>query len=339
MSVNDTEFVRILASIMAQSAPLLLAVTGETITERAGVINLSLDGSMMFSAMGGFVVAYVVGGRLTDAGITGHFLPVMAGLAVAALLGALVALLIAWGSIRLKRDQVAIGFVLTMLLTSMANFLGQGFTRLPGPRVKHMPIPILSDIPVLGPMLFRHDLLIYFSFLVVIAAWWWMYRTQPGLQMRGVGERPEAAFVRGITVNRVRYLYTAIGGALVGLGGAAYSLDIKIGWSDNHILSIGWIALAIVIFGGWRPFRAAFGAILYGITRALAQVLQTSFPAVPVVLFNSLQWLLMLGVLLLVGSDAIHRLILLAPKWAQRPLGNLLRVAPPAGLGTAFIEE
>ncbi len=108
MSVNDTEFVRILASIMAQSAPLLLAVTGETITERAGVINLSLDGSMMFSAMGGFVVAYVVGGRLTDAGITGHFLPVMAGLAVAALLGALVALLIAWGSIRLKRDQVAI---------------------------------------------------------------------------------------------------------------------------------------------------------------------------------------------------------------------------------------
>ncbi|HOA22526.1 MAG TPA: ABC transporter permease [Aggregatilineales bacterium] len=339
MSVNDTEFVRILASIMAQSAPLLLAVTGETITERAGVINLSLDGSMMFSAMGGFVVAYVVGGRLTDAGITGHFLPVMAGLAVAALLGALVALLIAWGSIRLKRDQVAIGFVLTMLLTSMANFLGQGFTRLPGPRVKHMPIPILSDIPVLGPMLFRHDLLIYFSFLVVIAAWWWMYRTQPGLQMRGVGERPEAAFVRGITVNRVRYLYTAIGGALVGLGGAAYSLDIKIGWSDNHILGIGWIALAIVIFGGWRPFRAAFGAILYGITRALAQVLQTSFPAVPVVLFNSLQWLLMLGVLLLVGSDAIHRLILLAPKWAQRPLGNLLRVAPPAGLGTAFIEE
>ncbi len=339
MSVNDTQFVRILASIMAQSAPLLLAVTGETITERAGVINLSLDGSMMFSAMGGFVVAYVVGGWLTDAGITGHFLPVMAGLAVAALLGALVALLIAWGSIRLKRDQVAIGFVLTMLLTSMANFLGQGFTRLPGPRVKHMPIPILSDIPVLGPMLFRHDLLIYFSFLVVVAAWWWMYRTQPGLQMRGVGERPEAAFVRGITVNRVRYLYTAIGGGLVGLGGAAYSLDIKIGWADNHILGIGWIALAIVIFGGWRPFRAAFGAILYGITRALAQVLQTSFPAVPVVLFNSLQWLLMLGVLLLVGSDAIHRLILFAPRWAQRPLGNLLRVAPPAGLGTAFIEE
>src|SRR5690606_32315273 len=212
-----------------------------------------------------------------------HCRPVVAGLDGGALLGALAGLCTAWGSIRLKRDQVAIGFALTMLLTTMANFLGQGFTRLPGPRVKHMPIPILSDIPVLGPMLFRHDLLIYFSFLVVIAAWWWMYRTQPGLQMRGVGERPAAPFVRGLTVHRVRYLYTATGGALVGLGGAAYSLDIKIGWSDNHILGIGWIALAIVIFGGWRPFRGAMGALLYGITRALAQVLQTSFPQVPVV--------------------------------------------------------
>lgn len=339
MTVNDTQFVRILASIIAQSAPLLLAVTGETITERAGVINLSLDGTILFSAMTGFVVAYATGGLLTEAGLTGDFLPVMAGLAAAALIGALAALLVAWGSIRLKQDQVAIGFVLTLLLADMANFLGQNFTRLPGPRVKHMPIPLLSDIPVIGPMLFGHDLLIYFTFIVVAIAWVWMYRTQPGLRMRGVGERPEAAFVRGIKVNRVRYLYTALGGSLVGLAGAAYSLDIKLGWSDNHTLGVGWIALAIVIFGGWRPVRAALGAILYGITRALAQSLQSSFPEVPVVLFNSLQWLLMLGVLLLVGSEGIQRMVLLAPKWAQRPLAELLRVAPPAGLGDAFIEE
>lgn len=339
MTINDTQFVRILASIIAQSAPLLLAVTGETITERAGVINLSLDGSMLISAMAGFVVAYATGGALTEANITGDFLPVMAGLAVAALLGALAALLVAWGSIKLKQDQVAIGFVLTLLLADMANFLGQDFTRLPGPRVKHMPIPVLSDIPVIGPVLFGHDLLIYFSFFAVIGAWAWMYRTQPGLRMRGVGERPESAFVRGIKVTRVRYLYTMLGGALVGIAGAAYSLDIKVGWSDNHILGIGWIALAIVIFGGWRPVRGAFGAILYGITKALAQVLQTSLPDVPIVLFNSLQWLLMLGVLLLVGSDSIQRLIFIAPKWAQRPLADLLRVSPPAGLGEAFIEE
>ncbi len=339
MSINDTQFVNILASIVAQSAPLMFAVTGETITERAGVINLSLDGTMLFSAMTGFVAAYTFGNTLTAGGVEGDFLPVMVGLGAAALVGMLVALLIAWGSISLKQDQVAIGFVLTLLLADFANFLGQNFTRLPGPRVKHMPIPLLSDIPILGPVLFGHDLLIYFAFLSVVATWLWLYRTQPGLRMRGVGERPESAFVRGIKVNRVRYLYTAIGGALVGLGGAAYSLDIKLGWSDNHILGIGWIALAIVIFGGWRPIRAALGTILYGITKALAQVLQQSFPQVPVVLFNSLQWLLMLGVLLLVGSESIQRLILFAPRWAQRPLANALRVAPPEGLGSAFLED
>lgn len=333
--MNDTVFVAILATIVAQSAPLLLAVTGETITERAGVINLSLDGTMLVTAMGGFVVAL----KVSEATDLPDFLPVMAGFAAAGLIGALVALLIAWGSITLKQDQVAIGFVLTLLLADMANFIGQSFTRIPGPRVKHLPIPGLSNIPLIGPVLFGHDLLIYMSFLVVIAAWWWMYKTQPGLRMRGVGERPESAFARGIAVNRVRYLYTAIGGGLVGIAGAAYSLDIKLGWSDNHILGIGWIALAIVIFGGWRPFRAAGGAILYGITKALAQYLQQSFPEVPVVLFNSLQWLLMLSVLLLVGSEGVQRLILVAPKPLQRPLAAALRVAPPEGLGSAFIEE
>lgn len=337
--MNDTEFVRILASIIAQSAPLMLAVTGETITERAGVINLSLDGTMLIAAMAGFVTAYRLGNSLEAAGISGDLLPVLAGLGVAALIGMLAALLVAWGSIRLKQDQVAIGFVLTLLLADLANFLGQNFTRLPGPRVRHMPIPLLSEIPVIGAMFFDQDLLIYFTFVIVGLAWWWLYRTQPGLQMRGVGERPESAFSRGVKVNRVRYMYTAIGGALVGLSGAAYSLDIKLGWSDNHILGLGWIALAIVIFGGWRPIRGAFGAVLYGVTKALAQVLQQSFPGVPVVLFNSLQWLLMLGVLLLVGSEGIRRMVMLAPEWARRPLTQALRVAPPDALGAAFIED
>jgi ABC-type uncharacterized transport system permease subunit len=337
--MNDSEIVRILASIVAQSAPLMLAVTGETITERGGVINLSLDGSMMITAMAGFVVAFHAGNVLTAVGIAGNTLPVLAGFLVAAIIGALAALIVAWGSIKLKQDQVAIGFVLTLLLADLANFLGQNFTRIPGPSVKHMPIPFLADLPVVGPVLFGQDLLIYTTFVIVVLAWWWMYKTQPGLQMRGVGERPEAAFVRGVPVTRTRFLYTMIGGGLVGLSGAAYSLDIKLGWSDNHILGIGWIALAIVIFGGWRPIRGALGAILYGITKALAQILQRTFPAVPVVLFNSLQWLLMLGVLLLVGSDGIRRLIDIAPKPLQRPLARALRVAPPEGLGKVFTEE
>jgi simple sugar transport system permease protein len=287
---------------------------------------------MLLSAMAGFVVAYQTNGA-------GNTVALLAGFAVSALIGMLAALLVAWGSIRLKQDQVAIGFVLTLLMADLANFLGQNFTRLPGPRVGHLPIPLLSDIPVVGRVLFGHDLLIYTIFAIVGVTWWWMYRTQPGLRMRGVGERPESAFARGIRVNRVRYAYTAIGGAMVGMSGAAYSLDIKLGWSDNHILGLGWIALAIVIFGGWRPIRGALGTVLYGATKAIAQLLQQSFPQVPVVLFNSLQWLLMLGVLLLVGSSSIKTAIDYAPQWLQKPLARALRVAPPQSLGRAFIEE
>lgn len=337
--MNDTIFVKILATIVAQSAPLILAVTGETVTERSGVINLSLDGTLLFTAMAAFVFALQSSKLLAGMGITGDLVPVLLGFGLAALVGAVVALLIAWGSIRLKQDQVAIGFVLTLLLADLANFVGQNFTRLPGPSVKHLGIPVLKDLPIVGPMLFDHDLLIYFTFVVVGLAWWWLYRTQPGLQMRGVGERPESAFARGIRVNRQRYRYTALGGALVGLAGASFSLDIKLGWSDNHILGIGWIALAIVIFGGWHPVRGMLGAILYGITKALAQQLQVSFHDVPVVLFNSLQWLLMLGVLLLVGSGGLRRLIDVAPAAWKQPLARALRVAPPQGLGRVFSED
>ncbi|HEC22520.1 MAG TPA: ABC transporter permease [Chloroflexi bacterium] len=337
--MNDAQIIRLLASVIAQSAPLMLAVTGETITERAGVINLSLDGTMLLAAMSGFVVALKSSEALATRGIDGDLLPVLIGFGSAALIGATAALLVAWGSIRLKQDQVAIGFVLTLLLADIANFLGQNYTRMPGPSVKHLPIPFLRDIPIIGPIFFEHDLLIYLTFVIVGFSWWWMYRTQPGLRMRGVGERPESAFVRGVKVNQIRYAYTAIGGALVGLAGAAYSLDIKLGWSDNHILGIGWIALAIVIFGGWRPVRGALGAVLYGVTKTLATQLQQSFPEVPVVLFNTLQWLLMLGVLLLVGSNAIKRLVDIAPKPLQRPLARALRVAPPQALGQAFLED
>lgn len=334
--MTELELALALASIIRQAAPLMLAVVGETITERVGVINLSLDGTLAVTAMAGFVTALQTSRLL---GGEGETVPVLVGFGVAALIGALVALLVAWGSIRLKQDQVAIGFVLTLLLVDMANFLGQDFTRIPGPSVRYYPIPLLQDIPLLGPIFFRQDMLIYSTVLIVGLAWWFLYRTQPGLQMRGIGERPESAFVRGVPVNTLRYLYTAIGGSLVGLAGASYSLDIKLGWSDNHILGFGWIALAIVIFGGWRPVRGALGALLFGATRYFATSLQQSFSGVPAVLFNSLQWLLMLGVLLMVGSNISKRVVNAAPKSLQRPLARVLRVAPPQSLGRAFIEE
>lgn len=337
--MNDSQVVLILASIVAQSAPLMLAVTGETITERVGVINLSLDGTMLLTAMAGFVVALRARTVLGPLSVEGDTLPVLIGFLASGLIGSLVALLIAWGSARLKQDQVAIGFVLTLLLADLANFLGQNYTRIPGPSVSHLPIPLLSDLPVIGPVLFNHDLMIYGTFMVVGLTWWWMYHTQPGLQLRGVGERPESAFGRGVPVSQLRYIYTGIGGSLVGMAGAAYSLNIKLGWSDNHIAGIGWIALAVVIFGGWHPLRGVIGAFLYGATKAAATMLQQTFPEIPVVLFNTFQWLLMLGVLLLVGSEGIRRLVETAPPAIRRPLAAALRIAPPRSLGRVIGED
>jgi simple sugar transport system permease protein len=175
--------------------------------------------------------------------------------------------------------------------------------------------------------------------ILVFITWWWLFRTQPGLRLRSVGERPEAGFARGVNVNRQRYLYAMIGGALVGIAGAAYSLDIKIGWSDGHTRGFGWIALAIVIFGGWSPYRGALGALLFGATKALATFLQRTFPEVSVVAFNAIPWVLMITVLILVGSDFTERMIPFAPAFLRRPIQRMLRIAPPKALGSTFIED
>jgi simple sugar transport system permease protein len=321
--VNDSELVLILTSIVLQASPLIIAVIGETITERSGVVNLSLDGSMLMAAMTGFIVAL----RADN---------VWAGFLAAALIGAFFASIVAFGSIRLHQSQVAIGFVLSLLGDDLASFLGQNFTRLPGPVLNSLPIPILKDIPILGPIFFDQNLVVYFAMTLVLVTWLLFYRTKQGLQLRGSGERPAAAFARGVDVNRTRYIYTLVGGALVGIAGASYSLNVKIGWSDGHIRGFGWIALAIVIFGGWSPVRGAIGALIFGATKAMATALQRAFPEISVVAFNTIPWLLMILVLLLVSSDVTERFITAMPKRFQQPIRSVLRVSPPLALGTEF---
>ncbi|HRN67272.1 MAG TPA: ABC transporter permease [Promineifilum sp.] len=323
--MDNAQLIAVLASIVLQASPLIIAVCGEILTERSGVVNLSLDGSMLMSAMTGFLV-----GMKTD--------NVWLGFAAAAVVGMIFAAIVALGSIRLNQSQVAIGFVLTLLGDDLSAFMGQNYTRMRGVIVPHYGIPLLKDIPVVGKIFFDQDIVVYFAMALIAATWWWLNRTQPGLKLRGSGERPQAAFARGIDVNRQRYIYTLLGGALVGIAGAAYSLNVKIGWSDGHIRGMGWIALAIVIFGGWSPIRGAFGAVLFGATKALATVLQRAFPEVSVVAFNSLPWILMIFVLLAVGSDYTERFINAMPQGWQRPLRRILRVSPPMALGTPFHE-
>ncbi|HEX2697189.1 MAG TPA: ABC transporter permease, partial [Anaerolineales bacterium] len=195
-----------LAGVLFAAAPIVFAVLGETFSERAGVINLSMNGSILLSAMGGFAVAYST---------KSIFLGFLAGM----LIGAVVALIVAFASITLKQSQVAVGFVLTLVCRDLSYFLGNPIMGLSGPRLSSLPIPGLADIPVLGPLFFKQDLMTYLSFLLIFLAWAWIYRTRPGLMLQGIGERPAAAFVRGANVNRMRYFYTVLGGAFIGLAG------------------------------------------------------------------------------------------------------------------------
>jgi simple sugar transport system permease protein len=311
-----------LRSLLAASTPLVFAAIGETLTEKAGVVNLSLDGSILLSAMAGFAVAFVSGS-------------LMLGFAAAMLVGAAIAWIVAYGSIALKQDQVAIGFVLTLLCADLSSFLGNPYVRKPGPSVPHLPIPGLVDIPILGPILFDQNVLVYLSYALILGSWWWIFRTQAGLKLRSVGERPEAAFCRGIHVNRMRYAYAMVGGALVGLAGASYSLSVKLGWSHRHTAGMGWIALAIVIFGAWSPLRVALGAYLFGALKSLGSILQPVFPNVPSQVFQAAPFALMIVALLIASSD-LGRLEIYLPR-RLRPLARaLLQTSPPAGLGKRF---
>lgn len=323
--MNDP-LINILNSIVANATPLVIAGIGETISERAGVINLSLDGSLALAAMFGFVAAQVSGN-------------LMVGLLAAMLVGALIALIVAIAGIELRQDQVAIGFVLTLLCADLAQFLGQDFANTrPVVQMLNIPIPVLSEIPVVGRIFFVQQPLVYFSYILIFVTWYFLFHTRPGLAHRAIGERPEAAFARGTNVNRKRYLYTMIGGALVGLAGAGYSLATKPGWTTPPAMAgEGWIALAIVIFGGWHPFRVALGAYLFAGLRALASAIQRSPDVnIPLVLLNGLPWVLMIVTLVLVSSGVIERLLSVLPRPLQKWSRNFLRSDPPAALGTRF---
>ncbi len=323
-----------LAGVLFSAAPIVFATIGETLNERAGVINLSVNGLILLTAMTGFAVAVRTGSI---------FLGCLAGMAV----GALVSLVVAFSSITLKQSQVAVGFVLALMCRDLAYFLGNPFMGLSGPRVPSLTLPALSQIPILGPLLFRQDLLTYLSFLVILVAWIWVYKTRPGLVLQGVGERPAAAFVRGANVNRLRYIYTLVGGALIGLAGPAYSLSVKAGWKGtiSGLDGIGWIALAITIFGGWNPLRAAFGAYLFALLQWLGLVLQPSLPGIPSQVLQVAPFPLMILTLLLVNignTEWVNRAMAALPESTRRLVARVLRslrASPPAALGVPFEQE
>lgn len=331
----DEQLINTLNSIVATATPLVIAALGETITERAGVINLSLDGSLALCALSGFAAAYTAAAYTSESAVL-----VAVGIGVAMLIGAAIALLIAFGAIALRRDQVAVGFVLTLLCADVAQFFGQGYARKPGTTILPVDFPILHDLPVIGPVFFQHTVLVYFSYILIFVLWYWLFYTRPGLAHRAIGERPAAAHARGTDVNRLRYLYTIIGGALVGLGGAAYSLSVKPGWANPPgMRGDGWIVLAIVIFGGWHPFRVVLGAYLFAGLRAVSSAIQRSDTSISPVLLNAIPWALMIVTLALVSGGVVERLVGVLPRPIQNRARSFLRSDAPKALGTPFHPE
>jgi ABC-type uncharacterized transport system permease subunit len=320
--VNGFDLSILLAGVVAGAAPILLATLGETITEKTGIINLSLDGTILLSAMTAFVITLKTGSLL-------------AGFAAASALGALVAAIVAVSSIYLRLPQVAVGFVLTLMTRDLAYFLGSPYSRIEGLQVGPQPIPFLSGIPALGQIFFTHNLPVYISIVMVLVCWWYIYRTPFGLEMRAVGENPDAAYARGISPGRIQMLYAVFGGLFVGMAGATFSLCIKPGWGQPQgCEGSGWIALALVIFGGWNPIKAAAGAYLFAFLQVMSIYLQGWLPTIPAQVFQVAPFPLMIFILVLISlaqRDSAIRMAQTHP--VIKAFIRTLSGASPAALG------
>jgi simple sugar transport system permease protein len=209
------------------------------------------------------------------------------------------------------------------------------------------PIPLLADIPIIGPLFFQHSVMTYFSLILIGISWFWITKTRPGLILQGVGEKPEAAFVRGANVIGLRYLYTILGGALVGLAGPLYTLSVKAGWKGTitGLDGIGWIVLAITIFGGWDPIRVAFGAYLFAFLQWLGLILQSTLTFIPSQVLQVAPFPLMILALLLVNlgnTEWVERILASLPEKLRIRLKKFIRATrsrPPGALGTPFERE
>ncbi|MCK6623990.1 MAG: ABC transporter permease [Anaerolineae bacterium] len=246
----------ILHAGMATGTILLFAAIGEIFAERAGVLNLGVEGMMLIGAMTGFSISLSTGNPWL-------------GLALAMLVGGLLSLLHGLVTIHFQADQVVSGLTLTFLGTGLALVFGEGLTGQNPPLIPNFDIPGLALIPVIGPIFFEdHSLLVYLGYLFTPLAWYYIYKTRPGMHLRAVGEKPEAADTMGISVYGLRYFYVFVGGCLAGLAGATISLSVSPGWYSAQTTSgQGWIAVGLVIFAQWDPVRAAIGAYLFGALR------------------------------------------------------------------------
>jgi simple sugar transport system permease protein len=282
--------VLLIVALITVATPILLAAIGELVVEKAGVLNLGVEGMMIMGAVCGFVVAHH-----SESAFLGFVAGMGGGMALALLFAILTQMLLA--------NQVASGLALTLFGLGLAALIGVGYGGLAVPAV-FRPFPEeMHLIPVVGPIVFSHSALVYLALVLVAAVWYVLARTRIGLILRAVGENHDAAHALGYKVVRIRIAAILFGGACAGLGGAFLSVVRVQNWLEGMTAGAGWIALALVVFASWKPWRVLLGAWLFGGIAALQLRLQAAEVGVPVALLDASPYLITIVVLVIISSD------------------------------------
>ncbi|WP_334174984.1 ABC transporter permease [Pseudoxanthobacter sp.] len=296
-----------LLTVITASTPLLLAAIGELVCERSGVLNLGVEGMMVMGAVCGFSATY-----LSGSGMVG----VVAGMAGGILMAALFAIMV----LTFAANQVATGLALTIMGLGLSGLIGTNFVGKQIVAVPKIYLPGLSDIPLVGPVVFGQDAFVYASFLLVAAVWWFLNRTRTGLMLRAVGDNHVSAHALGHPVLKVRFYAILFGGACAGLAGAYLSMAYTPFWVQGMTAGRGWIALALVVFSSWLPGRVVIGAYLFGAVTILQLYAQGAGLTIPSQLMSSLPYVATILVLVLISM-------------------RRSRTGAPATLGTSFVPD
>ncbi len=299
----------ILLTVITAATPLVLAASGELVAERSGVLNLGVEGMMIMGAVCAFAAAHMTGSP---------YLGILAGIAS----GAVFSLLFGFLTLTLVTNQVATGLALTILGLGVSGMLGESFVGLPGVKLQPIVFPVLSEIPFIGPLLFRQDLIFYMSIALVAGISWFLFKSRTGLKIRAIGDNHGSAHALGINVIRTRYLAVMFGGACAGLAGAQLSLVYAPQWVENMSAGRGWIALALVVFASWRPWRVLAGGYLFGAV-TIGQLHAQAFGiGVPSQLLSALPYIATIVVLVIISHNRRTTLI-----------------NTPASLGKSFVPD
>ncbi|MBP2549596.1 simple sugar transport system permease protein [Neorhizobium galegae] len=289
-------FEAILLTIVTAATPLVIAAVGELVTERAGVLNLGVEGMMIMGAVCAFAGSY-----LTGVPVLGVLCGILGGAAFSLLFGFLTLTLVA--------NQVATGLALTLLGLGLSGQIGESFVGIPGVKLQPIVVPVLSDIPFIGRLLFAQDITFYLSIALVVGVHWFLFRSRTGLKMRAIGDNHGSAHALGIHVVRTRYLAVMFGGACAGLAGAQLSLVYTPQWVENMAAGRGWIALALVVFASWRPWRVLAGGYIFGAVGILQLHAQALGIGIPSQFLSMLPYAVTIVVLIIISHNRRTTLI------------------------------